>query len=104
MYPFTETILCTVAISVTSLEYLPATNLLQDGKEKRKFTYVNNTSTNEGYKYSDYVDCQLELQKLCYAVIHISSPHYGFHNACEVIICENDIRGLFRYICARNTL
>lgn len=66
--------------------------------------YLCNAGPSESYDDSHYIDSKLKLQELGDAVIHISPPHDSFHNAGEVIIGQNDVRGFFSYISTCYTL
>jgi hypothetical protein len=67
-------------------------------------TVLNSTSTNKGHNNCHYVDSELKLKELSYAVIDIASPHHCLHYAAEVVICEDDVGCLFGDICSGNTL
>lgn len=60
--------------------------------------YLCNTGSSEGHYDSHYIDSKLKLQEFWDAVIDIPPPHDCLHNASEIIISQDDIRGLFSYI------
>lgn len=66
--------------------------------------YLCNAGPGESYGDGHYIDSKLKLQELGDAVIHISPPHDSLHNAGEVIIGQDDVRGFFSYISACYTL
>lgn len=66
--------------------------------------YLCNAGPGESYDDGHYIDSKLKLQELRDAVIHISPPHDSLHNAGEVIIGQDDVRGFFSYISACYTL
>lgn len=66
--------------------------------------YLRDASTRERHNHSHYVDRKLELQEFGDAVVDIATPHHCLDDACEVVICQNDVWGLFSHICACNAL
>lgn len=66
--------------------------------------YLCNAGPSESYDDGHYIDSKLKLQELGDAVVHISPPHDSFHNAGEVIIGQDDVRGFFSYISTCYTL
>lgn len=67
-------------------------------------THLCDTGSCEGYYHSHHVDCQLELEEFGDAVIDISPPHHSLDNTGEIVICQDDVRGLFGYVCPSNAL
>ena len=66
--------------------------------------HLSNAGTREGHDHSYHVDCQLKLQELGDDVIDIAAPHDRLDNAGEVVISQNDVRGLLGHISACNAL
>lgn len=66
--------------------------------------YLCDASPGERHNHSHHIDRQLELQKLGNTIVHVASPHYGFDDTGEVVICKNDVRGLLCNIGASNSL
>lgn len=66
--------------------------------------YLCNAGPSKSYDDGHYIDSKLKLQELGDAVVHISPPHDSFHNAGEVIIGQDDVRGFFSYISTCYTL
>ena len=61
-------------------------------------TCLDCAGPKEGDNDGDDVDSELELQELSNAVVDITTPHHRLHNAREVVISQDDIRRLLRYI------
>lgn len=60
--------------------------------------YLCNTGSSEGHYDGHHIDSKLKLQEFWDAVIDIPPPHDCLHNAAEIIISQDNIWGLFRYI------
>lgn len=60
--------------------------------------YLCNTGSSESHYDSHYIDSKLKLQEFRDAVVDIPPPHDCLHNAREIIVSQDDIRGLFSYI------
>lgn len=65
---------------------------------------LGNASSGESHGDSHHVNCELELQELGNAVIDISAPHHSLDDAGEIIVCQDDVGGLLRYICPCDSL
>lgn len=66
--------------------------------------YLCYTGSSEGHYDGHDIDSKLKLQEFWDAVIDISPPHHSFHYAGKVVICQDNIRGLFGHICSSNAL
>jgi hypothetical protein len=66
--------------------------------------YLDDARAKESHDDGHNIDSQLELKELGNAVIDVASPHHGFYNRCEVVVCQNNIRSLLRYISTSNAL
>ena len=78
-----------------------ALSSLGDGSPR---THLCNAGTCEGHDHSYHIDSQLELQELGYAVIDVTAPHHCLDDAAEIVVCQDDVRGLLGHICACNAL
>lgn len=67
-------------------------------------TYLSNTGARESNNHCYYINSKLELKEFWDAIIDISAPHNCFNNACEVVVCENNIRCFFSYVSSSDTL
>lgn len=52
---------------------------------------LKNDSSHETHKESNYVNRQLELNKLSYTIVNISAPFDCGYDAVKIIIHEDDI-------------
>ena len=52
----------------------------------------------------DHVDGELELQELGDAVVDVTSPHHSLNDRRKVIVRQDDVRRLLRYVRTRDTL
>lgn len=66
--------------------------------------YLCDTGTSEGYYDSHHINGELKLQKLGDAVVHVSPPHHGLHYTGEVIVRQDDVRGLLGHVCTCDAL
>ena len=66
--------------------------------------YLDGCSAEERDEDSNYIDGQLELEELGYAVVDITAPHDSLDNAGEVIVRQDNIRRLFGDISAGDSL
>ena len=71
---------------------------------KQTHTYLCNAGASECHNDSDYVDCELELQELGDAVVDVPPPHHRLHDAGEVVVCQDDVRGLLCHVGASDAL
>lgn len=65
---------------------------------------LGDASAGEGHNDGDHIDGELELQELGDAVVDVSAPHHGLHDAAEVVICQDDVRRLLRHVCPSDAL
>lgn len=70
----------------------------------RTYAHLCDAGSSEGHNHSHHIDSELKLQELGDAVIHIATPHHGLHYAGEVVICQDDVRGLLGHICPSDSL
>lgn len=56
------------------------------------------------YDDSHHIDSELKLEELGDTVIDIASPHDSFDDAGKIVVGQDDVRCLFGYIRASNTL
>ena len=66
--------------------------------------HLGDAGPSEGHDHRYHVDRQLELQELGDAVIDVPPPHHRLHDAAEVVVGEDDVRGLLGHVCAGDTL
>ena len=66
--------------------------------------YLCDAGARERYNDSHHVDGELELEELGDAVVNVSSPHDGFHDAGEVVVGENDVGCLLGDVCPGDAL
>jgi len=74
---------------------------------KAKYKYgrdLDSAGAEECDDDRDAVDSELKLKELGYAVVNIATPHYCLDDTREVVVRQNDVRCLFRYVRARYTL
>ena len=69
-----------------------------------ELTYFDCACAEEGDDDGHDVDGQLELEELGDAVVDVAAPHHRFDDAREVVVGQDDVRRLFRYVCARDAL
>lgn len=60
--------------------------------------YLSDAGAGEGHDHGHHVDGQLELQELGDAVVDIPAPHDGLYDAGEVIVGQDDVRGLLGHV------
>mmetsp|Transcript_38472 Transcript_38472/g.121187 ORF Transcript_38472/g.121187 Transcript_38472/m.121187 type:complete len:277 (-) Transcript_38472:1928-2758(-) len=65
-------------------------------------TLCQDGSSGHSYRTSREVDCELELQEFADIVIHTSTPFHRLHDRCKVIIQDNDICSILRYLSSSN--
>ena len=70
------------------------------GRHYLEWTVLYGTGSNERNNDGNNVHGQLELEKLGDAVVDISPPHHGLDDAGEVVIGQNDVRGLLGHVSA----
>lgn len=58
----------------------------------------------ERYDDGHHVNGELKLEELGDAVVDVAAPHDGFDNAGKVVVGQDDVGGLFGYVCASDTL
>lgn len=61
-------------------------------------THLSNAGACEGHDHGHHIDRQLKLQELGDAVIDVTAPHDGLDNAGEVVIGQDDVRGLLGHV------
>lgn len=60
--------------------------------------HLGDAGPGEGYDDGHHIDSELELQEFGDAVINIATPHHCLDDAGEIVISQDDVRGLFRHI------
>ena len=73
-------------------------------ESQRWSEYLCDTGAGEGHDDSHHVDSELELEELGDAVIDVAAPHDRLHNAREVVISQNDVRGFLGYVSTSDAL
>lgn len=66
-------------------------------------TYGDDASASEGDNHSNHIDSELKLQELCNRIVDVAAPHDSLDNAAEVVIGEDDVRGLLGNVSTRQT-
>lgn len=66
--------------------------------------HLGDACSSECHNNGNNIHCQLELQELGDAVVNISAPHDSLHNAAEVVISQDNVRGFLCHISASNAL
>ena len=67
-------------------------------------SFLDSTGADKSDDHCNDVDSQLELEEFSYRIVHIPSPHHRFDYWCEIVICQNYVRRLFRYVSSCDTL
>ena len=67
-------------------------------------TDLNEAGPHESDDDGDHVDGELELQELGDAVVDVTSPHHSLNDRRKVIVRQDDVRRLLRYVRTRDTL
>jgi len=65
---------------------------------------LDGARAEEGDDDGDAVDCELELEELCDAVVDVATPHDRLDDAREVVVGQNDVRCLLRNVRASYAL